>query len=297
MPNQEIDPSKLLDGLKKAIPGPVDKLQGPQGLFPGGARSKPLADHAKDQGYVAERKETRPPTGRNRQSREVTVYALTDKGRQYIAEAESPRPLLEAILPLLQTIADKERETAEPQYETVVADARKQCIDSIQSAFGKLQQSIDSAMQQFDKQVTAAQPSGSTQSDELANILPLLQSVLGQSTQAPSSKLEPKVDPPEPPHIVDEESTDVRKIIKDSYDYLCRMKQFHETKLVELPWLFSEAKDRIPSLTIVGFHDALQDIEKDGLAQLMVINETHDAKRKEYALLRNDRLYYYILWK
>ncbi len=90
--------------------------------------------------------------------------------------------------------------------------------------------------------------------------------------------------------------TDLRTAIKAAYDHLCRFVEFRD-KLVEIPRLYHEVKERRPSTSVQEFKDELWKASSDRIIELHEINEVHMAKEPELAIHRDDRLYYFIRWQ
>jgi hypothetical protein len=89
---------------------------------------------------------------------------------------------------------------------------------------------------------------------------------------------------------------DLRTVLKEAYDHLCKFPEFRD-KLVELPSLYHETTERMPGLTPEVFQNELWQMSREYLIELHVLNEVYLAKEPHLAIQRNDRLYYYARWK
>ncbi len=101
----------------------------------------------------------------------------------------------------------------------------------------------------------------------------------------------PPVDPP-PEEVV----ADLRSAIREAYDYLCLFHEFRD-KLVEIPRLYHETAKRYPGLSVETLHRELTALSDEWKIELHKLNEVHAAKDRHLAIERDDRLYYYVMWK
>ncbi len=329
MPTPDIDPS-ILAGLRKALAGPqpLQAKGAADGLFPAAKKGKPLADAAVTKGWLAERKELRASGAKGKTQKEVVVgWELTEAGRRHLAEADSPRPILEALLPVLQRIADR---PAAPQagpsaesFGRAVEDATATCVRAIEESFTRLQKSIEGEFERLHSAVGTSQdklrpavqaalgglqatladatPAATVtpKSDgELAAVLPVLRAVLtklgGQSALTPPPPPRPPEPSVTPPTTVIPPGR-VRETIEAAYRELCLFVEFRD-KLVEIPRLYQEVARRLPGLTVRQFHDAVEALQAERRVDLKVLNEVRAAKNPEQAIRKDDRLYYFLIW-
>lgn len=326
MPTPDTDPA-VLAGLRKALDGPQPlQVKGAKdGLFPAGQKGRPLADAAVAKGWLAERKELRVTGTTRRTQREVVVgWELTDVGRRHLGEADSPRPLLEAILPVLQRIA--ERPAAPPpgpsaeSFGWAVADATSACVRAIEESFAKLQKAIEGEFERLHKGVgttqdklrpavqdalgglkatfaattPAAEPSKAD--SELAGVLPVLRTVLAKlggptNLTPPPRPADPPVVPP--PAVVTPDR--LREVIEAAYRELCLYVEFRD-KLVTVPRLYQEVARSLPGVTVRQFHDAVETLQAERRVDLKVLNEVRAAENSDQAIRKDGRLYYYLIW-
>ncbi len=327
------DPA-VLAGLRKAMGGPMPiQTKGPtEGLFPKAATGKPLADAAIKAGLIEERTESRP-SGKGKKATvkvESLGWVLSEAGRRYLADADSPRPVLEAMLPVLQRIAD---ELSRPRDRAaavdpgrVVQDATAACVAAIETAFGRLQATIETefakaresvadspakfravaadALGRAEQSAASATPAGDNPAAGLAAILPVLRGVLARVSEGPpapqSTPPAPTPAPPAEPRragpAVEVSRDALRQAMRAGYDELRNLLEFRNG-LVELPPLFDEVNGRVPGLTVQRFHAELATLQAERRVELHVLNEVAAADRPELAIRQNDRLYYYIMWR
>jgi hypothetical protein len=97
----------ILHGLRKALAGPAPLFGSGKtdGLFPAGAKGKALAERAVAAGFVEEVRDAHHGGNGRKKGKEIVRGRLTEKGRQHLLEAESPRRLLEGLAPALDRVA------------------------------------------------------------------------------------------------------------------------------------------------------------------------------------------------
>lgn len=294
------DPA-LLAGLRKALassePRPL-KGPGDAPLFPGGAAGGRLATAAVGQGLLTTEKVALPG-----KRTKVEVGTLTDKGRAFIAEADSPKAVLEALLPAVQALA-RDRDGPDPAlFRAVVEKAAADCIAAVRAAFDEMGRAVVAA-------VASARPGPSA---DAAGVLGVLSAVLGRLGQEAKPAPAPAPAPPPtetaatptapatapvpiPPTADALPAEEFRRRLRDAYSELKLYKEFRDG-LVEIPRLYHEATKRIPGLGVERFHRELEALSQERKAELHKLNEVQSAKERHLAIERNDRLYYYILWE
>jgi hypothetical protein len=311
--------TKVLPLQSKGGANPVE------GIFPVGKAGNPLAERAQTEGWVEEVKEARTVTTR-RQNREQTTtrnvsigWRLSAKGQQFLAEKDSPKAVLEALLPLVKQLIDRKPQAAPDltAFNATVKKATEECVGAIEKAFAGLQETIEAAFEKMQAVVVAAAPAAPA--SDHGSVLRAIQTVVGRlqspaPVHMPEAKLAstPPVQVAPPPAPVGEKiatpvpvpspanapisSETLRKTLKDVYDYLCRFEEF-QSKLVELRRLYHEAKRHLSALTVEQFHEEMEALNREWKVELHILNEVMLAKERELAIWKNDRLYYYAFWK
>jgi hypothetical protein len=99
-----------------------------------------------------------------------------------------------------------------------------------------------------------------------------------------------------PPIRLDRQPANLRAALREAYDHLCLFDEFRD-RLVELPRLFHEAARRYPALGVEAFHRELDALSREWRVELHKINEVHLATEPHLGIRRDDRLYYYVIWK
>src|SRR4051794_36260784 len=103
-PSAGPDTAAILEGLRKALSGPRPLLGKDEALFPSGAKGKAVAQAAVDQGFLIGRTEIVQPATKKEKAKEVVLGELTAKGRAHVLEADSPKAVLEALLPAVRAL-------------------------------------------------------------------------------------------------------------------------------------------------------------------------------------------------
>jgi hypothetical protein len=311
------DPAAILDGLRKALAGPKTLFGKADALFPSGAKGKPQAEAAIEQGYLISRSETIPtPPGKRGKPKEVVVGELTDKGRQYVLEADSPKRILESLLPGVQALAA--RQTSQPRADDFRPELEKvtqACVRAIEDGFAKLQKSVEAACTKLEQAVMKALPTPETGPPlDPRPVLAALEAALsrvslpappGAAATTPGPIPSPPALPvPSPPTPTVQEvkprqaipAEQLRAAIRQAYDHLCLFVEFRD-KLVEIPRLYHEAVQQLPGLQVERFHRELEALSAERKVELHKLNEVHMAKERALAIEKDDRLYYYVYWK
>lgn len=311
------DPAAVLDGLRKALAGPKPLLGKDDALFPSAAKGKALAQAAIDQGYLITRTETMPPSGRQKKGKEVLVAELTEKGRQHVMEVDSPKSVLQALLPAVQALAaGPTQQPKTDEFRPELEKATQTCVKAIEGAFANLQKTVEGAFAKLQEAIVKALPAPTPRASlDPGPILSALQAALARvqvptgATVAPSSPPPPAHRPTSPTPTAEEithkpkpaaapaiSTEQLRSALRQAYDHLCLFVEFRD-KLVEIPRLYHETVQRLPGLSVERFHQELEALSNERKVELHKLNEVHMAKERNLAIERDDRLYYYVYWK
>ncbi len=318
----------LLAGLRKALASPEPcPLQGTGAdpLFPGGAKGGELVKAATEQGLLTvEEIKTKVVNAKGKSStKSVKVGRITDKGRALVLEADSPKAVLELLLPAVQKLAEaRDRGPDLAVFRAEVEKAASKCVTAIDAAFAQLNTTLKSAFETMGRAVVeAAGGGGSHKALDAAPVLQTLQAVLLRVTQPPAAPAPGPIPTlPSSPHsgrgsaalstplsgdaarsaevALPPTSTgpELRQQLREAYEEQCLYMEFRD-RLVEIPRLYHEALRRLPGLTVEQFHHELEALSKEGKVELHKLNEVQKAKDPHLAIARDDRLYYYIIWE
>jgi hypothetical protein len=296
----------LLDGLRRALGGP-QPLAGKDGLFPSGAKGKELARAAVEEGYLTSRTEmVPPPAGKKGKAKEIVLGELTPKGRQHVLEIDSPKKVLEALLPAVQALSSRpaaapaSAEGLRPELDK----ATRACVEAIQKGFADLNKKIEAAVGRMEQAVVKALPPARTgPAPDPGPVLAALREALARLPAAPPAAVptpapvpRPPTPPPGPPRAEPVTAEQVRTALRQAYDELCLYVEFRD-KLVEMPRLYHEAVRRLPGLSVERFHRELEALSNERKLELHKLNEVHLAKERNLAIEKDERLYYYVYWK
>jgi hypothetical protein len=293
-------PAAILEGLRKALAGPKPLLGKGEALFPAAAKGRLLAEAAVEQGYLVKRTGTVPPAGGRGKPKEVVLGELTEKGRQHVLDADSPKAVLEALLPAVQALAagpapGQKADGPRPELEK----ATQACVKAVEGAFAKLQKALEAAFARLEQAVAKATPAPPVGPPvDPGPVLAALQAALARVAIPPQAGVSPAAQP-SPPAV--EPSTaltaeQLRAALRSAYDHLCLFVEFRD-KLVEIPRLYHEAAERLPGLSAQRFRHELEALSAERQVELHKLNEVHLAKEPELAIEKDGRLYYYVFWK
>ncbi len=82
-------------------------------------------------------------------------------------------------------------------------------------------------------------------------------------------------------------------IILEGYDEL-RLRDEYRDGIIDIPRLFQKTLRERPSLTIEQFHDELLRLRDQSKLELRIANEPHHVDHPEWAIRRDDTLFYYV---
>ena len=150
------------------------------------------------------------------------------------------------------------------------------------------------------KAISAILESGKADFDSLTALL--------KQTLGPRAVVAETVEPPKPaihaepspsPKIAPADEVpvdrDLRAELKKAYDHLCMFAEFQHGR-VEIRRLYHQLIKTHPHLKVADFHKELLDMSRQRVVELHVLNEVKEARDRELAIERNDRLLYYIIW-
>jgi hypothetical protein len=92
--------TKLLEALRQAMDGTPQRLQGAgkvPGLFPGGQAGTKLINRARAKGYLQEVPPPEPLPKSKSKAKPAVYITLTDRGRQFVLEQDSPIKVLAGL--------------------------------------------------------------------------------------------------------------------------------------------------------------------------------------------------------
>ncbi len=246
------DPA-LLTGLRKAKVGPLPLQEkgAVGGMFPKGKAGEPLAKHAQQEGLVEEVKEKREVTTTSRGKSKTTTkdvvigWGLTPAGLQYLADADSPKAALEALLPYVQKLAGP---TAQPTtdftaFAGTVDKATRECVSAIEKAFAGLRADV----------LRAVAPSNGAALDPAP--------ILAALTTALSRIESPTIKPPvvaKQPDPTPKPAPDSAGAVTDEIVSFVATWTREKTVGPPLDAIMKHLRVSHPQLTVGAFHDALR---------------------------------------
>jgi hypothetical protein len=275
----------LLFGLRKALDGPLP-LQSrgrADGIFPAGRSGAPHAEKAKQTRWVEEvfeeREVTRTSKGRTTTTKKkVSVgWKITEAGRMYLAEADSPKPLLEALLKEVRRLG----QSAPPSpvdstaFVVEVERANRECLTAVEKAFAGLQKDLQAAFLGMQQAVVAAIPKPPP-APEPGPTLRMVEEAVKRIDASPVSSSPPTTS-------IDEEIVSF-------------VQTWAREKSVGPPFdvLMKDLKQRRVDLSIGEFHNALRSLERKGRIKLSVWSKSiPELPEPELALFVTHKVMYY----
>lgn len=221
---------QLLAGLRAAIDGGAHKLQGTPsspGLFPNTAPGPALAEKALDSEFLREVPAPAPPKATRTKSTSTAnrYVSITDKGRQFVQEQDSPAKLVGALRDSLQ----QQGAVLATEVETARAEVR---------AF---REGVDGLLSVLDEHSRRYQATASA-----------LQAAVDRLARQPTPVS------PIPRATNDGHSADwLDEVVRFVRDH----KRVNPFSIPTLPRIYQHLRQTRPSLTLGQFHDGLRTLQ------------------------------------
>ncbi len=287
--SEQIDASTLtcLRKAAKVGPLPLQEKGSVTGIFPAAAKGKPLAERAKEHGWIAEKRETRTTTKTVRGKSKTTTaevvvgWELTPAGHKYLAEHDNPKAALETLIGLVQkfTPSDNHRHVPDPTvFSTAIEKATETCLSTIRDAFTDLQQKV----------LQAVTPTNA--SSDPAPVLAALRAAADRVKIPDMPAFSPPPPPPVPSHTATSAIASTEgEIVAYVQDRVKRTSvgcQFDE--------LMNHLRTQNPNLTVGAFHDALRKLhDSDRIRLGGWPRMLDDMPEPELALFVSSKVMYY----
>ena len=118
-------------------------------------------------------------------------FRLSELGYRYVAEAQSPKRALEAVLPVLESIDHKlDPEALERRYEQHAKEAADRCIVRIEHGLAGMHKTFADAIATFKDELASAKPEGA-QDPYIRPVIEFVQRVGANINLAPAPVLPP----------------------------------------------------------------------------------------------------------
>jgi len=143
-PDAEKRLTQLLDILRKALDGAPHRLQGTTGLFPGGQTGFILIQLARTEGLLQEVPSPEPSAAKKSKAKPPIYVTLTERGRQFVLDKDSPAKLLAGLgerLDAQGTALAAGLKDAQAQI-VVLRDSVSQLEKTLGNSFGQYQQTV-----------------------------------------------------------------------------------------------------------------------------------------------------------
>ena len=270
------DHLKLVEGLRKALDGDTHILHGTEkpGVKPLFTKpaGKILAQRAVAEGYVEPVVTT--PAKKSKAAALPAQVRLTDKGRQFILDADSPKKVLEELLAAVKRLegemksgtnertpssaapADQVRRVVESELgkvqEAIVQKTVKAALDKLQQAIeASVARTLGTIKDEVLQTIEKQKPSGPTPPERLAGVLQVVEKTIEKAHRQPITSSQPSVDRLAPGPVS-------MPWLDEVVAMATRQKQQHPLQALTFPQVYGPLKQRYPNLTLAQFHDGLR---------------------------------------
>ena len=272
-------------------------IHGKGGLFPDGPDGKAAAEEAEKLGFLT----IRTKKAATKKGKDKEEAQLTEKGRQYIHDADGPKQILETLLLELRALGEARRATSNLEsIHPELTKATTVCVKAIENAAAKMQQAVETAFEKMEQSIvkSVTNSAASVVTPDLSPVLAALQAALSRiDTSRVPAAVDTTGSQPAATSTADTSSrTALRTVLRQAYDDMCLLVDF-EDRLVPLPRLYHQAKHLLPTLTVSAFHQELQQLWDERVLELQGINEVRTAAEPDKAIRRGDDLLYFVMWR
>jgi hypothetical protein len=280
--------TKLQNALRHALGQPALPLQAvggksPQpGLFPGGKPGKELAEEALRRGYVAAVDGAAAPPGKGK-AKPKSLYRVSEAGQRFVLEADSPKAVLESLLPVLRDLAGRvPNATADGQRQSWT-QAAAQVQQTLEEQFRLLRQTVQEALEQA-RDVVAGQ------FQSLGRLSQLMDLVQGAVERAGRETPAPAVSPPAPSSGAPPNASWTGEVVP----FIRERRAHGGTDECPLHEIFNYLKQRQPGLTVGNFQDGMRQLHNAQQIRLSGWNRPlEDIPEPNLALFVAHKVMYY----
>lgn len=272
-------PPELIAGLKlaagQAMPLLAKTGKKPvPGLFPGTAKGKPFATLAIDLGLI--RLEKRPIP---KSKKTLDIGVITEAGLTLLANLESPRAALEALLPAVESLGTP---AVAPSLDSIQAEIQKAITtlnSSLTSHFYNLQKSLETSLQpQADKGPDAG----------------VVLTALQHAVERVKTPVHQVAVPAQPAVVASPASAVDTGILEKEMAEFVRMHVAETTVGCQLDVVMKHVRQLLPDVTIGEFHDALRKLHDASTIRLGGWPKTiYELPEPELALFVSSKVMYY----
>lgn len=249
----------LREGLRRALDGQPRLLQGKEekgALFPGGKPGAGAVKEALDNGYLIV---TDAPAGVK--ATKAQKYArLTDKGRQFLIDFDTPKRSLEALVPVIRQTAERVDEIAVELRGLITAQ-----LQGVMEVLKDTMEFIQEVLHPREDPSEAGRPAV-------------------EATVAGAAREEAP-----PPLTFD-------NVVKAAYDKLSTHND-GESAAVPLAALYDEVHETLSELSVEEFQERIVRMWADERVELHPREEETEEVESEKLISHEDRLYDSLTWK
>lgn len=257
--DQSKETQMLLEGLRRALDGQPRLLQGKEdkgALFPGGKQGAGPVKEALDNGYLIV---TDPPPGVK--ATKAQKYArLTDKGRQFLIDFDTPKRSLEALIPVIRQTAERVDEIAVELRGLITAQ-----LQGVMEVLKDTKEFIEETLRARD-------------------------ALLDEEEAAPEGSAAGAAREDAPPPL----SFD--NVVKAAYDQL-KLQDDGDTGVVPLGALYDEVHETLSELSVEEFHERVKQMWADDQVELHPLPEGAEGSDSDRLIEHEGRVYDSLTWK
>ncbi len=240
---------------------------------------------AQEQGLLASGSASLPTVGKDGKTKmkKTKVVNVTEAGAAYLHQAASPEAQAAARVGEIAAELEKDR-----------AALREQVLASLKPA-GKAKADPSKEIKEIAKQVAKLAErleklEGTLQSDSPTGVLDHIDAAFAKLSAKLTGGATPAAAPTAPA------APPLAKLLEETYRHLCRFTQY-EDGLVDLPRLYHEMKQKMPTLTVAAYHKELLDLWEKRTVELKIANEVRLATEPQLGIQQGENLYYHVLWQ
>jgi hypothetical protein len=277
---------ELLEPLRRALacgPMPLYASAKNPGLFAG--KSKKTAEQALSEGFIE--LAASPDSSSGKRGAAAPNARLTDKGRRYVLEADSPKRILEELVRAVKEQGARPAESASNPAAALGREIAK-LRESVNTQLAKIQQDfhtrLERLQQELQRQTGPASGDGSGGgSDRLHRALQTVEALAGRLEAAPTA----------PPVSTNDRgatgwSEEIVRLVREQ-------KQRNAHQQLTLPQIYERLKSTRPGLTLGQFHDGLRSLQDQKRLRLWPYTQgVNNVPDRRNALYLDQELKFYV---
>lgn len=221
--------ARLLEALRPALDGTPHRLQGSAkapGLFPGGQAGAKLIHQARAEGLLQEVPSPEPPVRGKSKAKPAVYVILTERGRQFVLDQDSPVKLLSGL-----------RERLENQQAALAAEAR-----DVQAQLSALREAVEHSEKRLGHQFANYQQT-----------VQAFRAVLDRVAQQPVATV---------PQAISTRIAPTANWLDEVISFVAARKRLNSFDRPNLKQVYEHLKQSHPTLTLGEFHEGLRTLHQ-----------------------------------